>query len=151
MEKLVKILAVAVAILFAGVGYHEYQKAQTKKAEKLAYEAKIAAKQAEERKKAMEAQQRQMQAEKEEAEVIERAKTEMANVLKDPDSAQYRNITVGQKSKDKAKYVCGQVNSKNAMGGYVGYKDFVYVDGDTVFIANDNTMINEFVNAICSK
>lgn len=42
--------------------------------------------------------------------------------LKDPDSAQFRN-----------QYgVCGEVNAKNALGGYVGYRRFIAVRQDLV-------------------
>jgi hypothetical protein len=41
--------------------------------------------------------------------------------LKDADSAQFRNEHF---VKDDS-YLCGEVNSKNSMGGYVGYKRFI--------------------------
>lgn len=44
--------------------------------------------------------------------------------LKDPDSAKFRN-----------QYgVCGEVNAKNAMGGYVGYRRFIAARKDLVFV-----------------
>lgn len=39
--------------------------------------------------------------------------------LKDPESAQFKDVVLSHV------YVCGQVNSKNSMGGYVGYKRFM--------------------------
>lgn len=41
------------------------------------------------------------------------------STLKDPDSAQFQNI----------KGYCGEVNSKNSYGGYVGFKRYVSIDG----------------------
>jgi hypothetical protein len=41
----------------------------------------------------------------------------VADTLKDPDSARFRN----QKS------VCGEVNAKNSYGGYVGFRRFIAV------------------------
>lgn len=41
--------------------------------------------------------------------------------LTDPTSAQIRNVEIG----DITGWVCGEVNSKNRMGGYVGFKDFM--------------------------
>jgi hypothetical protein len=41
--------------------------------------------------------------------------------LKDPSSAQFRNVFV---SKD-GDYVCGEVNAKNGFGAYGGFEKFV--------------------------
>jgi hypothetical protein len=43
--------------------------------------------------------------------------------LKDPGSAEFYNLTAFKYTSS----VCGEVNAKNAMGGYVGRKRFVYV------------------------
>ena len=50
---------------------------------------------------------------------IDRAREAVAEQLTDPSSAQFRN----ERSK-KDGWVCGEVNSKNAMGGYVGFKRY---------------------------
>lgn len=52
-------------------------------------------------------------------------KAMLAN-LKDPGSAQFRKMKVIEQS-DGSKSVCGEVNAKNSMGGYVGYRLFAYV------------------------
>lgn len=45
--------------------------------------------------------------------------------LNDPDSAQFRNVKVfGDWSRSEVA-VCGEVNAKNRMGGYVGYTSFI--------------------------
>ncbi|MCM5533177.1 MULTISPECIES: hypothetical protein [Acinetobacter] len=68
---------------------------------------------------------------------VQKAKSLLQNMMKDPDSTQFRNIkevtnTVGEKS------VCGEVNAKNSYGGYVGYRSFAYTNGDlTMEIPND--------------
>ena len=57
-------------------------------------------------------------------------KTFYGNMLKDPDSAQYKNITVPKTfwlgdriSGSKFGYlVCATLNAKNSYGAYVGYK-----------------------------
>lgn len=41
--------------------------------------------------------------------------------LKDPESAQFRNEHYGS----DGEYLCGEVNSKNGMGGYVGFRRFI--------------------------
>lgn len=52
--------------------------------------------------------------------------------LKDPDSAQFRNEIVISPWGLANSVLCGEVNAKNSMGGYVGYRSFdVYVDSDS--------------------
>lgn len=41
--------------------------------------------------------------------------------LKDPESARFRTVFISP----KGKAVCGEVNAKNAMGGYAGFKRFI--------------------------
>lgn len=47
----------------------------------------------------------------------------LAGALVDPASAQLRNVRVAELMDT----ICGEVNSKNRMGGYVGYRRFVYI------------------------
>jgi hypothetical protein len=49
--------------------------------------------------------------------------TAVANQMKDPNSAELRNWHAFQS--DKGLIVCGEVNSKNSYGGYVGFTHFV--------------------------
>jgi hypothetical protein len=49
----------------------------------------------------------------------EPAKAAVRDILKDPASAQFRNVYV-----QKTGVTCGQVNAKNAFGGYVGFRGF---------------------------
>lgn len=51
------------------------------------------------------------------------AKAAVAAILRDPSSAEFRNIKVGTGA------TCGEVNGKNAYGAYAGFKPFVYTDG----------------------
>ena len=51
--------------------------------------------------------------------------------LKDPSSAQFEGIT----KKDTA--VCGFVNAKNAMGGYVGFRAFIVKNGSAELDSED--------------
>lgn len=57
-----------------------------------------------------------------EREQLAAVETVVDRVLKDPGSAQYRNVKVfpGQ-------YACGEVNARNSLGGYNGYTDFFVV------------------------
>ena len=50
------------------------------------------------------------------------AKNAVKKLLNDPDSAQFSEVTNGKKNGD----VCGFVNAKNRMGGYVGNTAFFY-------------------------
>jgi len=53
------------------------------------------------------------------------AKEAVLNQLKDPAAAQFRNITYHERTRA----VCGEVNGKNAYGGYVGFRPFAFADG----------------------
>lgn len=55
------------------------------------------------------------------------AKKLAASELRDPASAQFRNVREVTTAAGKA--VCGEINAKNAYGGYVGFQDFVVADG----------------------
>lgn len=49
------------------------------------------------------------------------AKKAVEERLIDPDSVKYKNVTSYSEG-----IVCGDVNAKNKMGGYVGYQAFIY-------------------------
>ena len=59
------------------------------------------------------------------------AKHAMADELRDPDSAQFRNVVDG-KSINGQETVCGEVNGKNGFGAYVGYRKFIYYSDGTL-------------------
>ena len=54
---------------------------------------------------------------------IESAKKSVASSLKDPTSAQFRNVRLVPYVNGKV--VCGEVNGKNSYGGYSGFTAFV--------------------------
>jgi hypothetical protein len=58
------------------------------------------------------------------AKAIAKVKRDILEAMKDPDSAKFRRITTSP----DGSLVCGEVNAKNAMGGYVGFRKFVNVD-----------------------
>lgn len=68
---------------------------------------------------------------------IDLAREAVAKQLTDPSSAQFRN----EWSK-KDGWVCGEVNSKNTMGGYVGFKRYTVIwkdgGGQTVSIEGED-------------
>lgn len=57
-------------------------------------------------------------------EAEERAKSALGELLLDPNSVQLRTVHIGKKYQGKTT-VCGEVNAKNAMGGYAGFKPFL--------------------------
>lgn len=61
---------------------------------------------------------------------IDRARAAVLEKLKDPESARFRNIrSVGPKD-DLGEVICGEVNAKNEMGGYVGFQTFFFTPKD---------------------
>lgn len=51
-------------------------------------------------------------------------------LLRDPESAEFRNVVVIEATNQNYDYagtLCGEVNSKNGFGGYVGFRSFVVV------------------------
>ncbi|WP_299440255.1 hypothetical protein [uncultured Rhodospira sp.] len=57
-----------------------------------------------------------------EDDMIAGAKTAVRQKLRDPDSAQFRNIRIVEHT--AGKLVCGEVNARNVFGGYVGFQLF---------------------------
>lgn len=51
---------------------------------------------------------------------IPKARQPVQALMRDPASAQFRNERIASGG-----VLCGEVNSKNAMGGYVGFKKFI--------------------------
>ena len=62
-------------------------------------------------------------------ELIEEAKANVVDRLKDPNSAQFKDLAIYETEKGVI-IVCGKVNAKNSMGGYTGFKTFTYRDGN---------------------
>lgn len=54
-----------------------------------------------------------------------KAKNEIKDLMKDPESTQFRNIKEIVNTQGNH-VLCGQINSKNSYGGYVGFKPFSY-------------------------
>lgn len=56
-----------------------------------------------------------------ESDAVSEAKKALVQQLKDPSSVQWRDVRDYTEG-----VVCGQYNAKNSMGGYVGFKTFIY-------------------------
>ena len=60
----------------------------------------------------------------------EQGKDAIKTKLKDPESAQFRNV---QFHSGVAPVTCGEVNAKNSFGGYSGYERFI-AGGDVITV-----------------
>ncbi|MGY4312852.1 hypothetical protein [Bradyrhizobium sp. JR3.5] len=69
---------------------------------------------------------------------VKSAKTQLGKFLFDPYSAQYEDIR--EIKTEIGAMVCGLVNAKNRMGGYVGRKPFYYmaINGEVAVIRNNS-------------
>lgn len=57
------------------------------------------------------------------AKVLDSAKLQVANTLKDPESAKFRDVRFVMH--EGGAMICGEVNGKNSYGGYVGFVTFL--------------------------
>lgn len=81
---------------------------------------------------------------------IKDAETAVAAKLTDPSSAQFRNGKIAQPG-----LVCGEVNSKNQFGGYVGFTPYAYAAANkSVYIADaaavgETVCVNDGKQSLC--
>lgn len=66
---------------------------------------------------------------KEKTEQINEKRAIVTLVLIDPIAAQFRNEIMNE-----AKWLCGEINSKNAYGAYTGFKRFIAIDSTDAYI-----------------
>jgi hypothetical protein len=66
---------------------------------------------------------------------IPTARAPLVDLLKDPSSAQFRNERIG-----KTGALCGEVNAKNSMGGYIGFRKYVSLGPDANYIETDGKL-----------
>jgi hypothetical protein len=79
------------------------------------------------------------------ADVIAAAKAEIGHHLRDPQSAQFRDVHVIAGALN-GRRVCGQVNAKNGYGGYGGFSRFAYESSfkDVRFSTGDDLMFEAY-------
>lgn len=80
------------------------------------------------------------------------AMNEIKKRLRDPKSAQFRNVRLVTGSTDVT-VTCGDVNSKNGFGGYAGYSSFVSNGVSVTYLASDFKKPEEFLklwNTLCN-
>lgn len=68
--------------------------------------------------------------------------TAVRSALKDPASAQFKDIRIA----DVTGSVCGQVNAKNSYGGYTGFKLFATNNGQTVIDDGSSSALTVIAN-----
>ncbi|MDR1074829.1 MAG: class II D-tagatose-bisphosphate aldolase, non-catalytic subunit [Xanthomonadaceae bacterium] len=61
----------------------------------------------------------------------------MRNELKDPDSAQFRDVRANY-TEEFGVVACGRVNAKNQLGGYTGFRRFVSGGQSVILEGRDN-------------
>lgn len=74
------------------------------------------------------------------------ARAEFSKILRDPESLQLRNISIGFNES-----ICGEYNAKNAYGAHVGFKRFVIPSGMTFQKMGVRTDENPEIFAIYAK
>jgi hypothetical protein len=66
---------------------------------------------------------------------IPSARKTVLRFLKDPESAQFRNERL-----TSAGALCGELNAKNSMGGYVGFKRYISTGPDSNYLEGDGSL-----------
>ncbi|MDH4907259.1 hypothetical protein ACWA5G_15455 [Xanthomonas axonopodis pv. ricini] len=71
------------------------------------------------------------------AETIVAAERAVRGALKDPDAAQFKDVRANY-TEEFGVVACGRVNAKNELGGYTGFRRFVFGDGRVILEGRDN-------------
>lgn len=70
---------------------------------------------------------------------LELVKKSVAYDMKDPGSADFRNLKISNNTVVRKAVVCGEVNSKNSFGAYVGFRRFI-ADYDSNYILEGDAL-----------
>ena len=76
-------------------------------------------------------------------EQIGKAKEAVKNHLRDPESAQFRDV---KHCSGDQNVITGEVNSRNGFGGYVGFEPFFYADYRVAFASSTDGSFMELMN-----
>ena len=83
------------------------------------------------------------------------AEAAISENLKDPESTKFRNVTERKHPDGSFSRVCGEFNSKNGYGAYVGYQTFMSLVSDENVVAmkvvGDDEASAKSVHDICLK
>ena len=76
-------------------------------------------------------------------------KSGIKDALIDPDSAKFKNV-IFVLTVNRTPFACGEVNSKNSMGGYTGYKRFITAGlKEYTFLQGEKEGFNEYWKQVC--
>jgi hypothetical protein len=75
--------------------------------------------------------------------IFRQAQETVSRDLKDPSSAQFRNLRYVEP------YVCGEVNAKNSFGGYVGFKKFSWTMTGGSVMSDKNDEFPHYISTRC--
>lgn len=81
---------------------------------------------------------------------IEKVKAAIADSARDPQSVQYRKVRIASSD---GSLICGEVNAKNGMGGYIGFRRFVNfnTDGSAFEVDDGGKSFDWSWNRNCNK
>lgn len=80
---------------------------------------------------------------------ILKAKRAVVAKLKDPDSAQFKDVRYGD-SEETGPVAYGYVNAKNGFGGYTGFERFMS-NGSTVLFEREHTQFSKAWESVTKK
>ncbi|PZT87755.1 MAG: hypothetical protein DI627_05785 [Acinetobacter sp.] len=86
---------------------------------------------------------------KPDTDLIVQSKRHLRGIVKDPDSIKYKNLNAFL-DKDGNSYACGEFNSKNSFGAYVGYRKFVYSGKTLIMDGESKIPFNELEKKFCT-
>lgn len=84
---------------------------------------------------------------------VAKAKKNVTEDLLDPDAAKFRNLEIRETTSSNGKKfiaLCGEVNTKNAMGAYTGFKKFS-ANNESAFIVGSNSSLTAIHSIFYSK
>lgn len=82
---------------------------------------------------------------------VRKGKEAVQAKLKDPDSAQFKDVIFVQKA-NEIPVACGEVNSKNSFGAYAGFQHFVSAGSpENTYLESEVEDFAELWNKLCVK
>jgi hypothetical protein len=144
--RLLSIVTLVIAIIVGGVSYKQHKKTEALKQAQETSTLKDFSEKLDIQKQEISARK---QEEGEKKETAEQLLILVKKRLKDPDSAKFQNVKIIKATYDVEKtktayQICGEVNSKNSYGGYVGFHGFAVANNihaePTVYMQDDDIL-----------
>lgn len=73
------------------------------------------------------------------------------SVLTDPRAVQFENVYTSVYTSESSDQVCGKLNARNKMGGYVGFKPFFVSEYDAAILGEENQDIEKDMKDFLKK